>query len=489
MKQRILLRSGRADAFMALGEGGRPVFRSAGQLREAMRRRTDGYADHLAIPQSNESGTTLDWYSPLPGSVVPWAAATETERESARQQLRGLMGQVERLAGAAGPMDQDANEAAGDKPLFSSLLRRAVYFPDENFVYLVGGRAVLTFWGFLHHGADQGIDPLLCLAAAPPAASVAPATAPAVAPVPAAPAPVVPPLAAGPVPVVGRGWIYYWSRYGWRLLALLALLAILLFGLRWCASPSLPGSGLNLGSALSGGPGWLPAWLKPSGLSLSSGSVSLPSGGAALSSPDLAGAGRTPGADPSPDTGAAPPMPAPAPATAAGPLEPPAAPGMPDAPEPAAGPASQDAPDAPVAPPVVPQVSSSGAAPVAASLVVPPNALQSGQLGFLDGQWAAKMGVQDSQTGKPVQLQYQLHDGAGRVRVKRGDGVQCEAPVTASAVNGQLILNTEAAAQCSDNAAYDMPKIICDPGAAGGAARCAGVYGTDAFPLILQQSD
>ncbi|XOT97440.1 hypothetical protein ACMTAU_08905, partial [Alcaligenes pakistanensis] len=72
MKQGVLLRSGRADAFMALGEGGRPVFRSALQLREALRRRAGNFADHLAIPQSNETGSTLDWYSPVSGQVVPW---------------------------------------------------------------------------------------------------------------------------------------------------------------------------------------------------------------------------------------------------------------------------------------------------------------------------------------------------------------------------------------------------------------------------------
>ncbi|QXX78621.1 hypothetical protein [Alcaligenes ammonioxydans] len=88
-----------------------------------------------------------------------------------------------------------------------------------------------------------------------------------------------------------------------------------------------------------------------------------------------------------------------------------------------------------------------------------------------------------------MQLQYQLKDGAGHVQIKRGDGVQCEAPVSASADQGRLILNANSAAKCTDNAAYDMPKIVCDPGAAGAAAQCAGMYGSNAFPLILQQSE
>ncbi|WP_368928841.1 SrfA family protein, partial [Alcaligenes faecalis] len=146
--------------------------------------------------------------------------------------------------------------------------------------------------------------------------------------------------------------------------------------------------------------------------------------------------------------------------------------------DPAAPPALDANPTAPTTPATPP-----------GSLVVPPDALQSGKMDFLNGQWAARMGVQDSQTGKPVQLQYQLKDGAGNVQIKRGDGVQCEAPVSASSEQGRLILNANSAAKCTDNAAYDMPKIVCDPGAAGAAAQCAGMYGSNAFPLILQQSE
>ncbi|WP_341666999.1 SrfA family protein [Alcaligenes sp. SDU_A2] len=501
MKHGVLLRSGRADAFMALGEGGRPVFRSAVQLREALRRRAGNAADHLAIPQSNEIGTTLDWYSPFSGAVVSWAAATESERESARQQLSGVLKEVERLAGAGDSADQAGKEVAGDKSLFSSLLRRVMYFPDENFVYLVDGKAVLTFWGFLHHGADQGGDPLLCLAHVAPAAVVAEEHAAPLAP--AVPGPVA--ASVGTAPVVGRGWAYFWSRYGWRFLALLLLLALLLFGLRWCTAPALPAGGLSLGSVLSGGPSWLPAWLKPSVPSVPIGTASVVGGGATLPLPDMSGAGLIPSPQMPLELGssiAPPPVDqSPAPASSAMPptlaeLSQPGA--LPISAPPVDAPVSPPAPDTPaVSPGSAPQVPATApslpdspavdAAP--ASLVVPPNALQSGKLGFLNGQWAARMGVQDSQTGKPVQLQYQLADGAGQVQVRRGDGVQCEAPVTASALNGQLVLNTGAAAQCTDSTVYDMPKIVCDPGVAGAAARCAGMYGADAFPLTLQQAE
>src|SRR5690554_2377136 len=93
-----LLRSGRAGEYSALGEVGQPVFRVAGQLREALRRKLGvidektglTYADHFAVPKTDQMGDVIDWYSNCPGDVVPWSSATENERESARRQLRTL---------------------------------------------------------------------------------------------------------------------------------------------------------------------------------------------------------------------------------------------------------------------------------------------------------------------------------------------------------------------------------------------------------------
>lgn len=493
MKQGVLLRSGRADAFMALGEGGRPVFRSALQLREALRRRAGNFADHLAIPQSNETGSTLDWYSPVSGQVVPWTAATEQEREEGLKQLSAFQARLNEMTPS---MDAEEQEALGDKALFSSLLRRVLYFPDDNFVYLVNGKPVLTFWGFLHHGADQNQDPLLPLMPAPKAAPV-------VAP------PVVPPVEPVVAPVVAPVAASWWSRWWWRLSALLLLLALLLFGLRWCTTPVVPDT--PLGAFTSSVGSYLPEkvrnWLGWSLPKLDAGAL-LPNGrvdatalvptGTVPLVPGATGAGTAPGVDapgaaaPGADAPAAPGAPDAGQAPDTTPPAPPAEPGTdanPQPPELPQDPASPPAdPAAPPTPDANPATPATPAAP-AGSLVVPPDALQTGKMDFLNGQWAARMGVQDSQTGKPVQLQYQLKDGAGNVQIKRGDGVQCEAPVSASSEQGRLILNANSAAKCTDNAAYDMPKIVCDPGAAGAAAQCAGMYGSNAFPLILQQSE
>ena len=75
-----LLRSGKSGSFTALGETGQPVYRAALQLREAIRRKNPELVDHLAIPQSDELGNRIDWYSALDGDVIPWSSATEEER-------------------------------------------------------------------------------------------------------------------------------------------------------------------------------------------------------------------------------------------------------------------------------------------------------------------------------------------------------------------------------------------------------------------------
>ena len=214
-----LLRSGKSGSFIALGETGQPVYRAALQLREAIRRKNPELVDHLAIPQSDELGNQIDWYSGLDGDVIPWSSATEEERAPARLQLEALKTALEELSQRF--LDTESGEQQqGDKAVFGKLLKRVIHIPDENFVYLVQGKPVLTFWGFEHAGTDLNRDPLHCLYQVPPAFTLPPEVEP---------APVVAPV----VPVVARPW---WRRWWWwlLLLPLLLLLLWLLLGLRGC---------------------------------------------------------------------------------------------------------------------------------------------------------------------------------------------------------------------------------------------------------------
>ncbi|RMQ76100.1 hypothetical protein ALP99_04858, partial [Pseudomonas syringae pv. tomato] len=74
-----LLRTGKSDEFIAVGETGQPVYKAALQLIAALTRKSPSLVNFLAVPKSNEQGSVIDWYSPIQGDVVPWSSATEAE--------------------------------------------------------------------------------------------------------------------------------------------------------------------------------------------------------------------------------------------------------------------------------------------------------------------------------------------------------------------------------------------------------------------------
>ncbi|HBR7279777.1 TPA: SrfA family protein, partial [Klebsiella pneumoniae] len=174
-----LLRTGNNSSFKALGETGYPVFKMAFQLREAIYRLDAGrdLARHLAIPQNDQGGDRTDWYSSFPGDVIPWSGASEAERESARQQFNAFRMAVQSLSEQL--LNAEQSGTGGDRRVFAQLLKSVTHFPDYEFVYLVNGTLVITFWGFVHpegeqrhpmHWLSSSSVPAAALAAVPPQA-------------------------------------------------------------------------------------------------------------------------------------------------------------------------------------------------------------------------------------------------------------------------------------------------------------------------------
>ncbi|CAI8978261.1 MULTISPECIES: SrfA family protein [Pseudomonas] len=448
-----LLRSGKSGSFTALGETGQPVYRAALQLREAIRRKNPELVDHLAIPQSDELGNQIDWYSALDGDVIPWSSATEEERAPARRQLEALKTALEELSQRFLGTDS-AEQPQGDKAVFGKLLKRVIHFPDENFVYLVQGKPVLTFWGFEHAGTGNG-DPLHCLYQVPPAFTLPPEVE----------APVVPPV----VPVVARPW---WRRWWWLLLLpLLLLLLWLLLGLRGCVP--IPLVAVDL----------LPDGVVPVEKQLEE--PPLTGNVTTLNNVPVTGTviGSTTG------TGTA--------VTGTHGVETPAVEGneadMAPADltkDPAIDPAAENKTEPPenkTAPPDVtsPEAEKPAAAKPGPPLSIPPDAAD-GAAKFLDGQYSAGAGIQDRRTGKPLRLEYQLKDGKGQVTVHQADGSKCSGPVSATMKGGSLAIDSQGQAVCGDGSTYDMPKVSCRPGATT-IADCTGGYGKEQFPMSMRQ--
>lgn len=160
-----LLRSGSLIAYHPLGAVGHPVYLAAAQLRAAIARRLGAEAaDTFAIPQRSEDGDTIDWYAPKPGRVVPWTVAGADERALAQAQLLQTRERIEDLGRTM------QGEADPERQVFGRLLAHVTNFPDEEHIYLVEGRPVVTFWGFVRDRAAVGLDPLVNLdrLAAPP---------------------------------------------------------------------------------------------------------------------------------------------------------------------------------------------------------------------------------------------------------------------------------------------------------------------------------
>lgn len=155
---KTLLRSGNLDDYQAVGGGGQAVFDSALQIRETLRLRKQlAMVDCLAIPQINDSGDRVDWYSPVEGQAVAWKAADVDAR---RRALRTLSATLDSAAALSRKSLQSGKTAL---QLFGSLLEKAVQFPGENHVFLVDGKPVITFWGFINLNENVRDDVLACL--------------------------------------------------------------------------------------------------------------------------------------------------------------------------------------------------------------------------------------------------------------------------------------------------------------------------------------
>jgi hypothetical protein len=485
-----LLRSGQNSAFKALGETGFPVYRMASQLRETIRRLDTGHdlARHLAIPQNDQGGDRTDWYSSFAGEVIPWNSATEFERAAAYSQFESFKLAV--LALSERLLTTDDKHSGGDKRVFASLLKQVVNFPDQDFVYLVDGVLVITFWGFVHDNGEQR-DPMHWLRpvssnSAMPRAAVSP-PAPALEVAPATGSAQMIPVYAQPVtPTIQTGG--WWCRWRWLFwpLLLLALLALLLFGLRACApSISLPGvssTGLPI--------------LGDSTVAVPSSGHAVPVVHGASGSADVATA--VPGQASEHDKSAVS-----AALASDGPLTPPPAPladsetsapaNPPQTPMPVE-PAADLAPPAlpPASPPTAGEVTSNSPpqdqTPQDKALAIPPT-ITNGPAQFLDGDWKVNGGIQDTQTGKPLQLQYSFKDGKGRVSLRQSNGVECQGAANGEMADGQLSINNLGPAECSDGSSYMIPKIECQPGTDNGTDCVGRNDGEQQFPIKMRQTN
>lgn len=481
-----LLRTGHNSSFKALGETGYPVFKMAFQLREAIYRLDAGrdLARHLAIPQNDQGGDRTDWYSSFPGDVIPWSGASEAERESARLQFTEFQMAVQSLSEQL--LNAEQSGTGGDRRVFAQLLKSVTHFPDYEFVYLVNGILVITFWGFIHPEGEQR-NPMHWLSpTSVPAAPLASA-----APLPPAEASVAPPVPPVVTPVARRRRRWRWGWLLWLLLALL-LLALLLGLLRGCVPslslPGLPAVSTDKTAAVA----VADPTVERSGVNVHN--VTPPISGthsqtvAGLPAVNDVTEGAAVDAQPARET-SQPVVPAEvSPPLASGDiLPPPVAVNETGADQPVTPP-----PAAPLATddqtlPAVQPVTAPPAIPAQGKPLTLPATLPEGPAQFLNGEWRVNGGIQDKLTGRPLQLQYNFDQGNGSVSVRQSSGVTCTGPASGTVQQGALSITNSEQMKCSDGSNFIVPTIECKSPAAGHADCMGSNNGEKTFPIRMLQ--
>nr|WP_283105056.1 SrfA family protein [Citrobacter freundii] len=429
------MRSGNLDDYQAVGGGGQAVFDSALQIRETLRlRKQQAMVDCLAIPQINDNGDRVDWYSPIEGKAVAWKAADEEARFRALRYLGST------LENAAALSRKSLQSGKTSLQLFGSLLEKAIQFPGENHVFLVDGKPVITFWGFVNLNENPRDDVLDCLRLAdippvvtvaepeqeeeiPPEITFAEADAPLLTPVvelakPAEPEPqpqppvivnepeVTPPLAqekpARRLPL-------------WSLPVAAVIIAAIVGPLLWKQQTTQP---------------------VPAAAAVEVAKIDMAPLPALASALPLHRAEVTPVAKK----------------------------------------------EKPVEGPVV------IAAIPKDALVMDANQMKAGTTRFLNGNWRVLVDVKDPVSGKAPSLRYQIQANKGTARVVHGDNIVCRAEIFSGLhQSGELMIKSRGNARCTDGSRYPMPEITCKAGT-NDVAACTARYDDHAeIPLTIKK--
>lgn len=436
---KTLLRSGNLDDFQAVGGGGQAVFESALQIREALRlRKQQAIVDCLAIPQVNDGGDRVDWYSPVDGTVSSWTAADEDTRFRALRYLENTLASVASLSKKCLQSPKTAQQ------LFGSLLSKAFQFPGKNFIYLVDGKPVIAFWGFVNLNENAREDVLECLRE-----SLLPEPMPAPVDEPEPEPETVPeiifeqadaPLVALPPVVRVTEDALYEAQPATKPVSIVVADV---------AEPQVSAPEVVKKKRR------VPLWSLPVAAVIV----------AAVAAP-LMWPKQAPSAQPAPVSAPAPVVIAPKPVQ----------------------PVTELAMTLPLHQAEVSPVKAAepAPAPVTDAVVIsaiPKDAMvmdavqvKTGSTRFLNGTWRALLDVKDPITGKPPSLRYQIQNNKGIARVVHGDNIVCRTEIFSGLHStGELMIKTRGNARCTDGSRYPMPEIACKAGT-NDVAECTARY-------------
>lgn len=468
---KILLRSGDLDDFQSVGENGQAVFESALQIRETLRLRKQPLVELLAIPQLNEEGDRVDWYSSVSGKVMGWASASREERERALRFLESALSSARALSKRCLESEKTAQQ------LFGALLAKAVQFPGANFLYLVDGKPVITFWGFVNLNQGARDDVLECLREAEPIEpeiimtpqeDPEPEPTPLMMTEPDAPLLATPPVSPAPVAPAPAAPVH----------ASAAALAAYAAEAEATAPPEETAPAA-VKAPTPARRSRVPLWTWPLAAAVVMGAVAAPVTWYLLQQKETAAPTVSVAQIKAQEIAPAPVKSVDAPAA-------PAAPVVPVAPT-----TSLPLAEAKVTPPapVVEEKPVAAPAPVDKNaLVMDANQVKAGTTRFLNGTWRLSIGSPDPITGKATSMRVEMKNNKGTARVTLGDNVVCKAELFSGLhQTGELMIKTRGKARCSDGSRYPMPEVACKAGP-NDVAECTGRYDEKTvLPLTMKK--
>ncbi len=238
MKPHDPINTGRRDSYYCLGVNDRDLYEWRPQIDRVLRQRLSAdHANLFAEAAYDEELGSIDWYSPVDGEARLLSAFEGERRLELEADIAAKLADIRQLTGELSRGDETEQRVA-------SLLESALSFPSKEQVFVVGGKPVITFWGFAPEGTMGRPSTPDFVTAAP---DRPPAHVPVQLPVEDAPAAEI--LVAEPNSRSGWRWFLSLGWLGRAMMGLLVLLA-LLFLLRGC---NLIGLGINLPSVGSGG--------------------------------------------------------------------------------------------------------------------------------------------------------------------------------------------------------------------------------------------
>lgn len=436
---KTLLRSGSLDDFQAVGGGGQTVFHSALQVRETLRlRKQNALVDCLAIPQLNDEGDRVDWYSPIDGTAMSWKAADETSRTRALHYLEGLQESARTLSKKCLQSDKTAQQ------LFGALLDKSLQFPGENHLFLVDGKPVISFWGFVNLNEGAREDVFDCLRYVEPEQPQAPTIDEV--PLVEEPEPAVVTFSEADAPLISANE---------------PLINAYTLPVEEPEEPQAPAEPMiPMTVARTRRPRWL--WGLPIAAAVAAVAIAVP-----MMIPTTQAE-----SEPVVQTAGAPALPQ--------------APAMPvlitDLPLHQASVKAEPVvkeEEKPVVIAVIPKD----------ALVMDADQMRAGTTRFLNGNWRAQMDISDAHTGKAPSLRYQIQNNKGAVRLVREGNIVCKAAVFSGLhQNGELMIKSRGNAQCSDGARYPLPEISCKPGNSNVAVCTARFDARTVVPLTFKKT-